>query len=72
MISDSRMPVPSENRRSLRVQRRRLERRLEALLEEAISDNDRGEALSAAMRRENELMKLLIAALEGCPPVGSK
>ena len=66
------MPVPSENRRSLRVQRRRLERRLEALLEEDIIENDRGEALNAAMRRENELMKLLIAALERCPPVESK
>jgi len=63
LISDSRMPVPSENRQSLRVQRRRLE----AHLEEAISDNDKGEASNADMRRENELMKLLIAALQGCP-----
>ena len=57
------MPVPSEDRQSLRVQRRRLE----AQLEETISDNDKGEASNADMRRENELMKLLIAALQGCP-----
>ena len=63
MISDLRMPVPSENRQSLRVQRRRLE----ADLREATSDNEKGEASNADMRRKIELMKLLMAALQGCP-----
>ena len=63
LISDLRMPAPSENRQSLRVQRRRLE----ADLREAASDNDKGEASNADKRREIELKKLLIAALQGCP-----
>jgi hypothetical protein len=41
------MPVQSENRRSLRAKERR---RLKALLEEAKSDNDKAEALNAAMK----------------------
>jgi len=62
------MPVPSENRQSLRVERRRLE----ALLKEAKRENDRADALVEVMKREIEFKKLLIAALEGCPPVESK
>ena len=62
MISDLGMPVPSENRQSLRVQRRRLE----ADLREATSDNEKGEASNEDMRRKIELMKLLMAALQGC------
>ena len=61
------MPVQDENRRFSRAERRRMK----ALLEEAKSGNDRGEALNAAMRRENELMNLLIAALQRRPPVES-
>ena len=68
LISDLRMPVQSENRQSLRVQRRRLK----ALLDKATRDNDKAEAMNAAMERKIELMKLLIVALEGCPPVESK
>ena len=62
------MPVQSENRQSLRVERRRIK----ALLEKAKRENDRGEALVEAMKREKEFMKLLIAALEGSPSVESK
>jgi len=57
------MPVPSENRQSFRVQRRRLE----AALREATSDNERDEASNADMRRKIELMRRLMAALRGCP-----
>jgi len=67
------MPVQDENKRFSRAERRRrLERRLEALLEEAKSENDQAAAVNLAMKEKEELMRLLIAALEGYPSVESK
>ena len=67
------MPVQDENRRFSRAERRRrLERRLEALLEEAKSDNDQAEAVNVAMKEKEELMRLVIASFEGYPSVESK
>jgi len=67
------MPVQDENRRFSRAERRRrLERRLEALLEEAKSENDQAAAVNLAMKEKEELMRLVIASLEGYPSVESK
>ena len=68
MIPDTRMSVQDKNRRSLRAERKRIK----ALLDEAISDNDKAEVLVAAMKREKEVMRLVIAALEGSPPAESE
>ena len=67
------MPVQDENRRFSRAERtRRLERRLEALLEEVKSENDQAAAVNLAMKEKEELMRLVIASLEGYPSVESK
>ena len=67
------MPVQDENRRFSRAERRRRsEKRLEALLEEAKSENDQAEAVNVAMKEKEELMRLVIASLEGHPSVESK
>ena len=62
------MPVQDENRRFSRAERRRMK----ALLEEAKSENDKAETVNVAMKEKEEFMRLLIAALEGYPPVESK
>jgi len=68
LVSVSRMPVQNGNGQSLRAERRRVK----ALLGETTCDNDKAEALVAAMKREKEVMRLVIAALEGSPPVESE
>ena len=67
-VSDLNMPVQAGNKQSLRAEKRRLK----ALLEEATRENDKAEALVAAIKREKEVMRLMIAALEGSSPVSSE
>ena len=67
------MPVQDEYKRFSRAERRRrLERRLEALLEEAKSENDQAAAVNLVMKEKEELMRFVIASLEGYPSVESK
>jgi hypothetical protein len=61
LISDLSMPVPSENRQSLRVQRRRLE----AALREATSDNEKGGGFECGYEKKNRAHEALNGRTSG-------
>ena len=67
-VPDLRMPVQDENKQSLRAEKRRLK----ALLDKSKRENDKAEALVAAIDREKEVMRLMLAAFGGSFPADSE